>query len=150
VNVDERAGERSSDGKSSAEGATGGESSGSGEDSAGAARLERAVVAVSVLVVAAMFGYVLWQAATTPGVADPVPSVERVEPVPGTDRQRVTVGVENHGGVGLTSVQVGVRCGNIERELEFTHIPTGGSREGVVVCPAGEPPEVAVETWVAA
>jgi len=116
----------------------------------GADLLERAIVVASVLLIAGMLGYVLWQAAVTPAPADPVATIDGTEPMSDTDRQRVTVRVENRGGTGLTSVRVAVRCGGQESSLEFAYLSPGGRRTGTVVCPAGTTPEVVVETWVSA
>lgn len=116
----------------------------------GADLLERAIVVASVLLIAGMLGYVLWQAAVTPAPADPVASVDAVEPMSDTDRQRVTVRVENRGGTGLTSVRATVECGDLESSLEFAYLSPGGRRSGTVVCPADATPEVAVENWIEA
>lgn len=84
----------------------------------------------------------------TPTVIDPVATIEAVEPMPDTDGQRVTVVLENRGETGLTSVQVVVRCGGLDRSLEFLHVPASGRRTGTVVCPAETDPEASVETWI--
>jgi uncharacterized protein (TIGR02588 family) len=112
--------------------------------------LERAIVVASALLIAGMLGYVIWQAAVTPTPADPVATVDAVEPMPDTDRQQVSVRVENRGGTGLTSVRATVRCGGLESSLEFAYLSPGGRRTGTVVCPADTTPEVAVENWVEA
>lgn len=116
----------------------------------GADLLELVIVVASVLLIAGMLGYVLWQAAVTPEPADPVATVDGVEPMADADRQQVTILVENEGGTGLTSVRVAVRCGSLESSLEFAYLSPGGRRTGTVVCPAGTTPEVAVENWVEA
>jgi hypothetical protein len=116
----------------------------------GADRLEKAIVAASVLLVAATLGYVAWQAAVTPEEGVPRATVERVEPMPDSDRQRVTVELDNRRGVGLATTTVVVRCGDTERTLAFEHVPAGGGRTGTVVCPADTDPRAIVGTWVEA
>ena len=116
----------------------------------GADLVEKAVVGASVLLVATTLGYVAWQAAVTPEEGVPRATVESVEPIPDSDRQRVTVRLDNQEGVGLASGQVVVRCGGAERVLEFTHVPAGGRRTGTVVGPAGSEPTANVETWIEA
>lgn len=116
----------------------------------GADILEKTVVVISVVLVATMLGFVTWQAVTTPEPAEPVASIETVDPMPGDTRQQVHVLIENKGGTGMTSLQVAVQCGNVERSLEFVHFPAGGRRTGVVVCPADTRPEIVVETWISA
>jgi uncharacterized protein (TIGR02588 family) len=112
--------------------------------------LERAIVAVSVVVIAAMLGYVAWQAVSTSETVDPVASVDGVEPTTDGDRLRVTVRLDNRRGTGLSSVGIAVQCGNETRSLTFEHVPAGSYRTGKVVCPAGTSPKAAVETWMEA
>lgn len=121
-----------------------------GDDRTGADVLERIVVVTSTLLITGMLGYVLWQAAMTPAPAEPVATVEAVEPMPDTDRQQVTVRLANRGGRGLTSIQVTVRCGQVIHTLEFTHVPADSNRTGTAVCPTGTDPQATVETWIGA
>lgn len=123
----------------------------SGEDGDGwngAKYVELAVVLTSVVLVAGLLGFVLWQAGGGPGSPDPVAAIESVETV--EDRQRVSVKLTNRGEAGLERVQVAVRCGGRERVLEFSQVPGSAERTGTVVCPSGTEPRASVETWVAA
>jgi|GEM_PF-2593699 hypothetical protein len=125
-----------------------------GEDDAdgpvSAVLVERVVVAASVVLIVTMLGYVLWQAAVTPAVVDPHASVDAVEPMADSDRERVSVVLANDGNVGLASVTVVVDCGDRQHTLEFSHVPGNGEREGTVVCPAGSRPRAFVDTWIEA
>lgn len=118
-----------------------------GEQSSGAVFLERAVVVVSVLLIASTLGYVLWQASVTAEVANPRVNVQSIEPVDGGEHLHVTVELDNRRGPGLASTQVAVECGGTEREVEFEHVPAGGRRTATVTCPPGSEPEAVVETW---
>jgi hypothetical protein len=114
--------------------------------------LELAIVAASVLLVVATLGYVGWQATVTTVDGVPTASVEAVEPMPGSDddRLRVTVQLDNRRGTGVSSVAVVVRCGGAERSLTFAHVPAGGHRTGTAVCPPDTVPVAAVVTWIEA
>lgn len=112
--------------------------------------VERVVVGASVVCIAAMLGYVLWQAAVAPQAIDPHASVDAVEPIEGSERERVSVVLENDGTVGLESVTVVVVCGDRDHVLEFSHVPGNGEREGTVVCPSNSAPRVFVDTWIEA
>ena len=113
----------------------------------GAALLERAVVVMSVLLIASTLGYVLWQASVTSEVADPRVSVQSAEPVDGGEWLRVTLELDNRRGPGLSSTQVAVECGGTERAVEFEHVPSGGRRTATGTCRAGSDPGAIVETW---
>jgi len=116
--------------------------------------VERGIAAASVVVVVALLGYLLWQAAVTPEAARPVATVESVEPATaggdGDGTLRASVVLANRGSVGLTSVEVTVHCGTRERTLQFERVPAQGQRTGVATCPAGTDPRAAVTTWVEA
>lgn len=142
---DGRAGERS-EAASDARGSDDPEHDGQ-EDGGGAALLERAVVAVSVLLIVSTLGFVLWQATVTPEVANPRVNIQSVEPVDGGDHLRVKIELDNRRGPGLASTQVAVECGGTERAVEFEHVPSGGRRTATIICPAGSEPEAVVETW---
>lgn len=126
-----------------------GEGANGGFDPDGGELLELAIVVASVLLLVATLGYVGWQATVTTADGVPTATVEAIEPMPASDddRLRVTVRLDNRRGTGLSSVQVGVECGDAGRSLAFEHVPAGGSRTGTVVCPAGTEPIAEVVTW---
>jgi hypothetical protein len=112
--------------------------------------IERVIVVASVFLIVGTLGYVGWQTLGATTGADPVARVDDVSQSSNTDQLRVGVRLENRRAAGLTSVQVGVQCGGMDRSLAFTHVPAGGQRTGFVHCPTGMTPEAAVETWIEA
>lgn len=121
-----------------------------GSGRSGAALVERAIVVVSVLLIAGMLGYVFWQASSGPSTPDPAAEVASVESRQGSEQQSVTVTLTNTGDTGLSTVWVSVRCGDRAATLEFTHVAGGARRTGTVICPAGTTPEASVQSWIKA
>jgi hypothetical protein len=121
-----------------------------GSQSNGAELVERTIIVASVLIIAAMLGYMLLETTTGPSSPDPSASVDTIEPRPNTDQLLVTIVLTNRGDRGVSTVQVGVRCGDQTHTLEFTNLPGSGSQSGTVVCPSGTTPEASVESWIEA
>lgn len=130
------------------------ESSETDEGMAGGDLLETGIMVVSALLFVGLLGYIASQAIVAPTTAQPTVTIDAVNqsPVdsPLAGSARVTVRLENEGETGLSSVEVVVRCGSVERSLTFTHVPARGYRTGIVVCPQGTTPEASVATWVEA
>lgn len=109
---------------------------------------EWAVMAISVALTLALFGYVAWHAATTPADGPPEASVAGTEPTE-DGRLAITVEVANDGRTGLESVTVGVDCA--VESITFQHVPADARRRGVVVCPPdSEAPSADVRSWIEA
>lgn len=124
------------------------------EGIAGGDVLEAVIMIVSALLLVGLFGYIAAQAIVAPAAAQPNATVDSVERMPSESPQagslRVTVSLENEGETGLTSAEVAVRCGSVERSLSFTHVPGQGRQTGTVVCPPGTTPDASVVTWIEA
>lgn len=122
------------------------------EGIAGGDVLEAGIMIVSALLLVGLFGYIASQAIVAPAAAEPTATVDSVERVPPDSPQagslRVTVSLKNEGETGLSSVEVAVRCGSVERSLSFTHVPARGHKTGTVICPQGTTPDVSVATWI--
>jgi hypothetical protein len=116
--------------------------------------LEASIMIVSVLLLVGLLGYITSQAIVAPTAAQPNATIDSVERLPSESPQvgsiRVTVSLENEGETGLSSVEVAVRCGSVERSLLFTHVPARGHQTGTVICPQGTTPTVSVATWIEA
>lgn len=114
-------------------------------------RLEQAVAVVSIAFAVLLLSFVLWQGATTQAEATPTATVESIESPPfgdgGPEQTRVAVRLENRGGSGIESATVAVQCGDAGRAIQFTHVPGGGHKTAMVVCPVGTTPTAAVESW---
>jgi len=124
------------------------------EGLAGGDVLETGIMVISVLLLVGLIGYTASQALVAPAAAEPNVSVESVERVPSDGSQagdlRVTVRVINEGETGLSSVDVAVRCGSVERSLSFEHVPARGYQTGTAVCPGGTTPNASAVTWIEA
>lgn len=122
--------------------------------SGGGDLLEAAIMIASALLIAGLLGYTVSQAIVTPTAAEPTAGIESVEPFPAenadAERLRVTVSLDNEGETGLSSVEVVVQCGRVERSLLFTHVPARGHTTGTVVCPQGTTPTASVASWIEA
>lgn len=113
-------------------------------------RVERLVMAVSVVFTLLLFAYVSWQAVTTPSAAEPSAAVTGTEQLT-TGQVAVTVTLRNEQDIGLVSATVVVDCGTPPPEITFEHVPTAGRRIGTVVCPAGTTaPNATVSAWIEA
>lgn len=97
-----------------------------------------------------LFTYLLWQAVTTGGAADPMATVIGTEPLPSGD-VKVNVALRNAQDVGLVMATVEVDCDTPPSELTFEHVPADDRRTGHVICPPGtENPTASVSTWIEA
>lgn len=106
---------------------------------------EWVVMAVSVAVTVALFGFVVWHAATTPAAATPEATVTGTETTE-DGRVAVTVEVYNPGATGLESVTVSVDC--TDASIEFSHVPTDSRRTGTLVCSAdADDPTASIRSW---
>ncbi|MFD1646503.1 hypothetical protein [Haloarchaeobius litoreus] len=121
---------------------------------AGGDLLETGIMIVSALLLVGLLGYIASQAIVAPTAAEPTATIDSVEPLPSDSPQggsiRVTVSLENEGETGLSSVEVVVRCGSVERSLVFTHVPARGHRTGTVICPRGTTPTANIAAWIEA
>jgi hypothetical protein len=92
------------------------------------------------------------QAIVAPTAAQPTATIDTVDRSPAESPRpesiRVTVRLENEGETGLSSVEVVVHCGSVERSLTFTHVPARGRQTGIAVCPQGTTPDGSVSTLV--
>lgn len=110
---------------------------------------ERLLMAISGVFTVLLFGYVVWQGATTPASAVPSASVVGTEPAP--EGVLVTVVLENPQDVGLVTAVVEVDCGDPPPSLTFEHVPADGRRTGYVVCPPEEAsPTARLSSWTEA
>jgi len=118
----------------------------------GAYLVERAITVASALLIAALLGYLFWQALVTPSAALPAATVESVDRIDAGEDPRllVSVALSNHGEKGLSSAQVTVTCGDRSRTLEFANVPAGGHTTGTVTCPAGTDPRATPTAWIEA
>lgn len=121
---------------------------------AGGDLLEASIMVVSALLLVGLLGYIALQAVVAPTAAEPTATVDSVERLPSDSPRagslRVTVSLRNEGETGLNSVEVGVRCGSVERSLLFTHVPARGHQTGTVICPRGTTPDASVTAWIEA
>ncbi len=121
---------------------------------AGGDLLEASIMIVSALLLVGLLGYIASQAIVAPTDAEPTATIDSVERLPSESPQaesiRVTVSLKNEGETGLSSVEVVVRCGSVERSLLFTHVPARGHQTGTVICPQGTTPDASVATWIEA
>lgn len=113
-------------------------------------RGEKALMAFSVLVSVALFGYVLYEAIVTP--QDVPPTAELVSQRTTEEGDvLVVVALVVPGGVGLRDAEVEVKCAEPPPAVTFTNVPSKGRREGEVMCPPGtQDPEVSVSWYVRA
>lgn len=120
-----------------------------GEDKS-ASPAERLLMVVSSVFTVALFAFVLWQASTTPVMAEPTATIIGTETLPGGDL-KVTVDFRNEQDVGLVMATVEVDCDTPPPELTFEHVPADDRRTGYVICPPGtENPTATVSTWTEA
>ncbi|QLG62557.1 hypothetical protein [Halorarum salinum] len=137
-----------SDGSGGAEGRN--DRAGDGGNDEGGTWGERLLVATSVVFTVVLLSFVIWQASTTPAMAEPTASVTGTETLPGGD-VKVTVRFRNAQDVGLVIATVEVDCDAPPPELTFEHVPADDRRTGHVICPPGSGDSTAtVSTWVEA
>ena len=109
----------------------------SGESKLRGTTLEWIVAAVSAAIVAAMIGFVFFQAFQKADTyADPVAVVKSVTPV--SDGYRVEISAQNRGGATAANVKfrAGLQSGgrNIETaEVTFSYLPSHSRRQGVLI-----------------
>lgn len=124
------------------------------EGIAGGDLLEISTMVLSAILLVGLLGYIASQAIVAPTAAEPKATIDSVERLPPESPQagnvRVTVRLENKGETGLSSVEVAVQCGSVERSLLFTHVPARGDRTGIVICPQGTTPDASVVSWIEA
>lgn len=92
------------------------------------------MMALSILLTALLFGYLVLQAYTAPDTPVLVVEVEQVERT--SDALQVHVVLRNDGGVGVRTATVEVLCEEPAPSMTFMNVPASGKRRGVIVCPA--------------
>lgn len=113
-------------------------------------RAEKAFMAASAAFALLLFGYLLYQAITSPTGLPPEVEVTGVETME-SGEMHVQVRLTNRGGAGLLVAEVTVACGDDPPTLLFQHVPAEGAREGHAVCPPGTTlPEARITHYVLA
>lgn len=99
-------------------------------------KAERTLMVLSVTFTLALFGYVAFNAATSPPEAKPEAEVLALETVDGGG-VRVQVTLRNAGGVGLIEGTVEVDCAEPAPSVTFTNVPAASERTANLLCPPG-------------
>lgn len=113
--------------------------------------MEKAVTAVSVVFTVLLFAFLAWHALQAPGSTSP--QVDVTDVTERSDGQvEVTVVLTNSASEGLLSATVEVDCAQPPPSFQFTHVPTDGREQAVLVCPPGTAVNATanVTTWQAA
>lgn len=104
--------------------------------------VEKALIVLGIATALALFGYLAYEAATTPSGARPEVSVE---PAPGG----AWVVLRNVGGAGILDARIQATCAGEELpDIEFTHIPADSRRRVHVTCEGAV--EAVLAWWSAA
>lgn len=96
-----------------------------------------AAMTISIVVVGAVLGYMVWQAATLPSDALPEASIARIETGEAGGRL-VHVEVSNPSSGGWRHVSVSVDCEDPPPSVELANIPALGRRSAILTCPPGD------------
>lgn len=110
--------------------------------------IEIAFMILSALVTLALFGFLVYQAASAPQTGEPTAELLGMETLE-DGSVLVEVGVHNHARQGLLVVEVEVQCDDPAPSLTFQNLPAEGRRKGTIVCPPGTTaPEVSISGWI--
>lgn len=104
--------------------------------------VEKALIVLGVAIALALFGYLVYEAATTPSGARPEVTVEPTD-------EGAWVVLRNAGGAGILQARVSVTCAGEEvPDIEFGNIPADSRRRAHVPCEGAV--EAALGWWSAA
>lgn len=109
---------------------------------------QKAIMALSVVVVLALVGYLAFQAATAPDSrAPPEAQILGTRTMP-DGSILVDVRLTNPSGAGLRHATVELDCDQPPPSITLDNVPAESYRDATLMCPPGQPPSKAsVSTW---
>ncbi|RDI69668.1 hypothetical protein [Halopelagius longus] len=113
----------------------------------GMSAVEKAIILVSVAFTVSLFAFAAVQMVSTHSATAPTVDVVNRQTMENGDVVFV-VKFANDQDAGIESATVEANCTSPPTTLEFTNVPSDGTRYGRIVCPPGtEDPGVSVAAW---